>query len=82
MKREKCFVFVTHANGTTTTRTSYDPYIYEMREAKARVLAAADSGEKITVSVIEHVNSRTFETDGHGTVKSRVNRCSEQVSDV
>jgi hypothetical protein len=63
MKPAKCFV-ITNANGTTTTKTSFDPFPYECRAAKAAVIAAADSGSPITVSVIEHINSKTFSTDG------------------
>jgi hypothetical protein len=70
MKREKCYI-VTHANGTTTTKTSFDPYANEVRNAKAAILEAADSGAPITICVIEHVNSRTFSTDGKGDVKAR-----------
>jgi hypothetical protein len=70
MKRAKCYV-VTHSNGTTTTKTSFDPFPYECRTAKAAVIAAADSGSPITVSVIEHINSKTFSTDGTGEVKVR-----------
>ncbi len=70
MRREKCWV-ITHANGTTTTKTSFDPYANEVRKAKTHILAAAGSGEPLTICIVEHVNSKTFSTDGNGTVKSR-----------
>ena len=69
-KPAKCFV-VTHADGSTTTKTSYDPYASETRKAKAEIIRLSGSGAPITISVIEHINSKTFLTDGHGTIKTR-----------
>ncbi len=73
MRRAKCFV-ITHQNGVTTTKTSFDPFAAELRRAKERVLELAGSGEAITISVIEHVNSKTFSTTGGGTVKVRYDK--------
>jgi hypothetical protein len=71
MRRRKCFVIEHRADGVTTTKTSYDPFSSEVRTAKERILVAAGSGEAITICVVEHVNSKTFSTDGKGTVKVR-----------
>ena len=71
MKREKCWVIEHRADGTTTTKTSFDPFPSEVRNAKARILEAANSGEPLTLHIVEHVNSKTFSTDGRGTVKTR-----------
>ena len=70
MKREKCYV-VTHANGTTTTKKSFDPFAAETRRAKEQILALSGSGAPVTISVIEHINSKTFSTDGNGSVRTR-----------
>lgn len=70
MRREKCFV-IAHANGITTTKTSFEPFANELRRAKEQILALSGSGEPATIAVIEHVFSRTYSTDGHGNVKMR-----------
>lgn len=71
MRREKCFIVEHRQDGSTTTVTSFRPYHTEVSDAKVRILEAANSGEPLTLSVVEHVNSKTFSTDGNGTVKVR-----------
>jgi hypothetical protein len=71
MRRQKCFVVEHRAGGVTTTVTSFRPYHTEVSDAKLRILEAANSGEPLTLCVVEHVNSKTFSTDGHGDVKAR-----------
>jgi hypothetical protein len=70
MKPAKNFVIETAADGSTTTRTNYkNPLATEYRDAKARIMELANSGQPLTICVVEHVNSRTYSTDGHGKIR-------------
>ena len=71
MKPPKAYILESVNGEPVRTRTSYDPFAYEARAAKERIIALSGSGEAVTISVIENVNAKTFETDGRGKIRMR-----------
>jgi hypothetical protein len=70
MRVAKCFIIETGDDGNTTTRTNYKtPLATEYRNAKARVMELANSGSPLSITVVEHISSRTYSTDGHGKIR-------------
>jgi hypothetical protein len=66
----KAFV-ITTIDGATTTRACYStPYAHEVRNAKGRIAELACSGAAATIQVVEHISSKTFSTDGNGSIKA------------
>jgi hypothetical protein len=71
MKPPKCYVIITNADGVSTTKVSFEPFAAEVRRAKERVIALCGSGAAVSISVVENVNTKRFETTGCGEVRIR-----------
>lgn len=70
MKVPKCYVIETTDAGTTTKR-SFDPFPFETRRAKERIIAIANSGASVSIEVIENIAGERFATGGRGELTVR-----------
>lgn len=71
MQQPKCYVITTNADGVSTTKVSFEPFAAEARWAKERIIELSGSGAAASIAVIENVNTKRFETNGHGDARIR-----------